>query len=293
MSEIHRLELEELGLSAGEAQVYLALLRTAGGLGASAVATTTGIPRTSIYPILNALLEKGMAEGEAGYGSRFRAVRPKDALPSLIVREKEEILQRERLADELVGQLERLAEPSDTSGEAEIIQVLRDPRLIAERFERLQLEAEQQIEAFVKAPLFNPRYNNPTQEKAMRRGVHIRGLYERAIVDSPEIHPYLTKWISAGEEARVHDGELPHKLAIFDRQNILMPLITPAGQGRTLFIRHPQLARTLGIAFEALWERAEPIDGAKQKKTARVPAASSRQRREEQPKGVSVSTNHR
>jgi sugar-specific transcriptional regulator TrmB len=289
MSEIHRLELEELGLSAGEAQVYLALLRTAGGLGASAVATTTGIPRTSIYPILNALLEKGMVEGEAGYGSRFRAVRPKDALPSLIVREKEEILQRERLAGELVGQLEALAEPADASGEAEIIQVLRDPRLIADRFERLQLEAEQQVEVFIKAPIFNPRYTNPTQEKAMRRGVRFRGLYERAIVDSPEIQPYVARWIAAGEEARVHDGELPHKLAIFDRQYILMPLITPAGQGRTLFIKHPQLARTLGIAFDALWDRSEPMRGAEPNK----PKSSSQQTPKEQGGRMSRSTNHR
>lgn len=289
MSEVHRLELEELGLSTGEAQVYLALLRTAGGLGASAVATTTGIPRTSIYPILNALLEKGMVEGEAGYGSRFRAVRPKQALPSLIVREKEEVLQRERLAGELVDQLESLAEPAESNGEAEIIQVLRDPRLIAERFERLQLEAEQQVEVFIKAPIFNPRYTNPTQEKAMRRGVRFRGLYERAIVDSPEIHPYLSKWIAAGEEARVHEGELPHKLAIFDRQYILMPLITPAGQGRTLFIRHPQLARTLGVAFDALWDRAEPITGTTDKK----PATSSKQKPEKQPSRMSGSTNHR
>ena len=51
MRGLHRLELEELGLSSSEAQVYLALLRSSGGLGASAVANTTGIQRTGIYPI--------------------------------------------------------------------------------------------------------------------------------------------------------------------------------------------------------------------------------------------------
>jgi hypothetical protein len=63
----------------------------------------------------------------------------------------------------------------------------------------------------------------------------------------------------AGEEARVYDGELPHKLAIFDRQNILMPLVTPGHRGKILFIRHPQLAASLGMLFEFLWERAKPI----------------------------------
>src|SRR5206468_7760124 len=79
MRGLHRLELEELGLSSSEAQVYLALLRSSGGLGASAVANATAIQRTGIYPTLDALLEKGMVERGAGYGSRFTAVGPRRA----------------------------------------------------------------------------------------------------------------------------------------------------------------------------------------------------------------------
>ena len=83
MRGLHRLELEQLGLSSSEAQVYLVLLRSSGGLGASAVASTTGIQRTGIYPILDALLEKGMVERGAGYGGRFTAVASRQALPNL------------------------------------------------------------------------------------------------------------------------------------------------------------------------------------------------------------------
>ncbi|MCA1650357.1 MAG: helix-turn-helix domain-containing protein [Acidobacteria bacterium] len=262
MHDAHQAKLESFGLSAGEAQVYLALLRSGGTLGASALAAATAVPRTGVYPVLNSLVQKGIVEAEAGYGSRFTAIRPAQALPSLIARErdeqKEKLSQRERLAGELVGQLEALADPADRIADAELIQVLRDPRVIAERFERLELEAERQIEAFVKAPVFL-RDSNPAQEQALRRGVRIRGLYERAALDAPMVKPYLEKWLSDGEEGRVYNGELPHKLAIFDGQNILMPLITPGSQGRTLFIRHPQLATSLGMLFETLWERAEPI----------------------------------
>ena len=96
----------------------------------------------------------------------------------------------------------------------------------------------------------------------MRRGVRYRGLYESAIVDAPEIKPHLSKWIAAGESARVHNGELPHKLAIFDRQSILIPLVPPRA-GRILFlsIRHSQLAASLGLLFELLWESAGPLPG--------------------------------
>jgi sugar-specific transcriptional regulator TrmB len=274
MRELHRLELEELGLSSWEAQVYLALLRSSGGLGASAVATTTGIQRTSIYPVLDALLEKGMVERGAGYGSRFTAVAPRRALPSLIAREKEELASRERLAGELADKLESVAEPFDPSAEVEVIQVLRDPRLISDRFQRLELEAERQIEIFCKVPLYT-RIDNPAQDKVMRRGVRVRGIYEQAAINDQTFEPYLSKWIATGEEARVYKGELPHKLALFDRQSVLLPLVSVNGQGSTLFIKHPQLAMSLGMLFDSFWERSSPIPVGRAKtiKEASKPAA--------------------
>lgn len=258
MHDVIRLELEKWGLPAAEAQAYLALIRN-GSLGASGIASAIGMPRTSVYPVLESLLQKGLVEAGAGVGSRYTAIRPKEALPSLMVREREELLQRDRITANLIKQLEALAQPSEANGDIELVQVFKDPRIAAERFERLQLEANEQVDCFIKYPIFNPQYTNPTQQKAMRRGVRYRGLYERAILDAPEIKPYLSRWVAAGEEARVHDGELPHKLAIFDRQNILLPLVTPGGQTKTLFVRHPQLALSLGAYFESLWEKAEAI----------------------------------
>jgi sugar-specific transcriptional regulator TrmB len=264
MHDAYRAKLESLGLSSGEAQVYLVLLRSGGTLGASALAAATRIPRTGVYPLLHSLVQKGIVEAEAGYGSRFTIIPPTRALPALIARERDEqmekLLQRERLAGDLVEELESALEPAPNNGEAEVIQVLRDPRVFGERFEQLQEEAKQQIDVFIKAPLLNPSYGNPAQQKAMKRGVLCRGLYEKAIMDVPEIKASLSKWITAGEIARLHDGELPHKVAIFDRQSVLVPLVPPQ-PGRVLFlsIRNSQLAASLGMLFDLLWERAEPI----------------------------------
>jgi sugar-specific transcriptional regulator TrmB len=260
MLEKHLDRLERLGLSTAEAQIYLALVRSGSPIGASAVVAATGVPRSSVYPTLTRLTDMGLVEAEPGYGGRFSAVPADQALPSLIVRAREDLLEREQLASELAKELKAFREPADNIVNGEQIQVLRDPRVFAERFERMQDEAKRQIDVFIKAPILNPSYSNPAQEKAMRRGVRYRGLYERAIVDAPEIKPYLSKWIAAGESARAHEGELPHKLAIFDRQSILIPLVPPR-PGRILFlsIRHSQLAASLGTLFELLWERAEPL----------------------------------
>ena len=259
MRHEHQEALEKIGLSVSEAQIYLMLLQKGSPVGASAVASSAGMARSSVYPALNRLTDLGLVEAEAGYGSGFSAVSPDKALPHIIVRETEALSERKRLASRLVEQLASLSGARENNGESEIIQVLRDPRVIAERFERLQLGAEQQIELFVKAPMFNPQYSNPAEEKAIRRGVHYRCIYERAIVDAPEIKPYLAKWIAAGEEARVHGGDLPYKLALFDRQCLLLPLVTSDGNGKALFIKHVQLATGLGMLFDYLWNDARPI----------------------------------
>ena len=277
MKERHLTQLEKLGLSTAEAQIYLLLERNAAPMTASAIVTATGVPRSSVYPTLTRLADRGLIEAEAGYGGRFSAVPAERALPSLMLREREELKQREEIASALAAELKSVTERAINNGEAELIQVLRDPRVIAERFERLQLEAEKLVEVFCKAPFFAP-IENKSEDTVLRRGVRARSLYERAVLDSADMRRHLERWIASGEEARVYNGELPHKLAIFDRQNILMPLVAPGGQGRTLFIRHPQLATSLGMLFDFLWESAEPITRAQGDNAALAKVAAPKNR---------------
>jgi len=256
MSEDFQQDLQGLGLLESEAQVYLTLVRN-GSMSASAIASAVGAARSSVYPTLNSLLERGWVEAGAGYGSRFSAVPPEQALSSFVSREKESLVHREKLARRLIERLSSVVEPGEP-GIEEFIQVIRNPRAVGERFERLELEAERTIEVFVKAPVLN-RSGNPVQEKVLRRGVSIRSLYERAIIDVPEVKPYLSQWLTQGEEARIYEGELPHKLAIFDRQTVLVHLTMPGDQMRTLFIRHPELALSLGMLFDSLWNDSTPL----------------------------------
>src|SRR5436309_3848320 len=89
----HQIELERLGLSAVEAQIYLALLRKGATWRATAISATMQIPRSTVYMALNSLVDRGLVEAEAGYGGRFSAVPADRALPSLIDAERDELLQ--------------------------------------------------------------------------------------------------------------------------------------------------------------------------------------------------------
>src|SRR5207244_11457344 len=103
----------------------------------------------------------------------------------------------------------------DETAPNELIEVRRNPQVVADRFQQLQLEARRQIDVFTKPPFFH-RTGNPAQKNVLRRGVHARSLYEKAALEDPAVKPYITTWIGTGEEARVYDGELPDKLVIFD-----------------------------------------------------------------------------
>src|SRR5882762_8201890 len=120
MTEDFQTELQELGLLPAEAHVYLALVRN-GALGGSALASITGFPRSSVYLTLNSLLDKGLIEGGAGHGSRFSVGPPDQALPHLVLQEKEAISQREKVAAHLGQRLSSLVEPAET-GTDELIQ---------------------------------------------------------------------------------------------------------------------------------------------------------------------------
>lgn len=272
MRHSQQIELERLGLSPTEAQIYLALLRKGETWRATAIAAALRIPRSTVYLALNALLERGLVEAETGYGGRFTAVPAERALPSLIAAEREdllqreqELLQRERVADELAQELKAQASPAasgaEAEGEAGVVQVLRDPRAVLERFNRLQREAQHSVDGIIKAPVLmtGAAGGNPLQKEGQKRGVHYRALYEKAVLEQPEIKSYLNAWIAEGEEARVFEGELPHKLMIFDRQIVMVPLIMPDARTRALLIRHPQLAKSLSMLFEFFWSQAVPL----------------------------------
>jgi hypothetical protein len=162
----------------------------------------------------------------------------------------------------VLGSLTALAGRSARAPE-EVVEVLRSPATVAERFERLQLAATEVIHVLVKAPVLVTRAGNPAQAKVAARNVRYLGLYERAVLDDPEVGPYLSSWVAAGEQARLFPGELPVKLAIFDTRSVLMPLETPGrGSGVTsVLIRHEALSSALVLLFEALWSQSAPIGG--------------------------------
>jgi len=278
-------KLEKLGLSPVQAQVYLALVRHAEGIGASALAAAAGVPRPSVYPALESLIGKGMVENGEGYGSHFAAVAPEEGLRRLIAAEKENLLERlserEFLAADLIKGLRLAAAPTQSASKAELVEVLRDPRVCGDRFQKLQRETEREVDVLVKAPMFL-KGSNPAESESLRRGVKNRAIYESAVLEHEGIGPYLKSWIAAGEEAREYKGKLPLKLALFDDRIAWMPLETNAKRHPvvSVLIRHHALGQALRLLFDYLWKESQPIrfgvKGARQRRGSGKTAPSKK-----------------
>jgi sugar-specific transcriptional regulator TrmB len=249
-------ELTKLGLTPTEAEVYLTVLQT-GATSATAIATATGLARTAVYPSLASLADKGLVEGGIGYGSKFTAVPPDEALSGLIAQEKQTISEREQVAEKLAEALSHFAAESESAVD-EPVQILRTRHVINQRLDRLILEAERTIDVMVKAPIL-ARTGNPAQQKAQRRGVHSRALYERGVLEDPAIKQYLQGWVKLGEEARIYDGDLPYKLVIFDGEVVLITLTGRGAEPSALFVRHEPLAKSLTEWFNLRWQDGKSL----------------------------------
>lgn len=249
--------LEQSGLTRTEAKVYLCLLGQS-PLPAATIADQTGTSRSAVYVVLRSLVDKGCIDAGAGYSSKYRAVPPERALVGLVERDRAELAERERHVDDALPRLAELFEQT-IPPDGEIVEVLRTPKVVGERFDRLQAEARETIDIVVRGPV-EVGGANEAELAALRRGVRARAIYDTAVLGEPAVARNLNHWAKAGEEARVHPGQLPMKFAIFDGRAVVMPLAAPGLPGVVaIIVRSEELAAALGLLFTTLWEGAQPL----------------------------------
>lgn len=250
--------LEELGLTKTEARIYLCLLEQS-PLAAGTIADLTGTSRSSVYLILRSLVDKGLVDAGAGYSSRFQPAAPDVAFGGLLERGREEQTERERQVESALPDLMRRFETS-AAGDGELVEILRTPKLVGDRFDRLHAASQQSIDIVVRRPVQLGGTNQPELD-ALSRGVRARAVYDHGLMRHPSVADNIGAWIDAGEEARVYHGDLPMKFAVFDGHTVLMPLFAPGVGGVVaLIVRSPELCGALSLLFDTLWTASMPID---------------------------------
>lgn len=77
--------LKSLGLTKYEALVYIALLKVVSAT-ATEIHEISGVPRASVYPVLDLLLDKNLVSVSQSSPKRFAALPPQDGIKNLVTR---------------------------------------------------------------------------------------------------------------------------------------------------------------------------------------------------------------
>jgi len=206
--------LDVLGLDDLEATAYRRLVEVPHGT-ADELATMLGSEVREARQVLSSLETKGLVARAGSGQGRFVASPPAIALGALVVQRQEELRSAQL---ELAALTERYRGAAGERSVSDVVDVVRGPQAVGQRFQQLQRTAEHEVQMLVRADFVAvPPAENSDEEVAVGRGVTYRVVVERANLELPGFFEGAVASIKTGVEARVTES-LPLRMIIADRQ---------------------------------------------------------------------------
>lgn len=87
----------------------------------------------------------------------------------------------------------------------------------------------------------------------LERGIRIRTIYERSVLDAPEGDAYLARWREFGEHQHLIES-VPFRAAVFDQSVVLVTLAAEAAAITSLLVIRAGLGEAIASLFELLWD---------------------------------------
>jgi len=251
-------QLTELGLNTYEAKALMAL-QEKNDITASELAKSSGIPRQRIYDVLDALQLKGLCSEIPGPVLRYRAAEIRSGLINMLVERNEqfqsELEEQRGIALSIADSVENGDRASNGTNNR-FIQVIRNPTQMLLRYDQMLLETETEVIGTRKLPYIQSMAEE-THEK-ISDGVEVHFLIERVVFkEAPGMIEAIFRLYSEHEH-RFHD-DLPMNFTIFDRKKVMLNLPYDNKYGIVcLIIESGNLANTLGMMFDILWQQGDP-----------------------------------
>lgn len=153
--------LKSLGMTKYEALVYIALLRVMSAT-ASEIHESSGVPRASVYPVLDQLLAKDLVSVSQSAPKRFAAIPPQDAIGKLTSRIEQDA--HHALESLKTIHLQKMAE--DRGGGGELIWNLYGIGNIRKRLGELIDGAESDIRIMAQPRIFSEEIKTKLKKRA-------------------------------------------------------------------------------------------------------------------------------
>jgi DNA-binding NarL/FixJ family response regulator len=246
--------LEALGVSTGDEETYLALLKNphctmavlAAEVGRSPAATRSAVAR---------LEELGFVARTVTSPASLVATPPDAAVNALVVRRQEELAEARaagaRLAESFPRELQFRPD--------ELVDIVLGVEAVQARFVQLSHGAREQICVLDRPPYvqaIGPA--NVSENDVLSRNVVVRAIYCPESFELPGAFDRAMAAVADGEQARV-SNEVPMKLAVADGSHALMPLTNDGVVDAALVVRSPSVVAALVQLFELLWRQASPL----------------------------------
>jgi DNA-binding CsgD family transcriptional regulator/DNA-binding MarR family transcriptional regulator len=255
---------ETVGIPEFEARVYEALIPR-GQSTVTGIAGRLDLTVPKISRALAGLIERGLVNKTPGRPARYSAVAPSLAGSVLIAKREHELGQLQqhlnRLDEAFQAQLS-LTRP------AEHVEVIEGAPKIWRAFVRIQRSARREVRAFDKPPYFVPPGEhgddgpNLEERRLLEAGtVGYRVVYDQDSVALPGRLENIWDGIRRGERARV-GSSLPVKMVISDNTTAIMSSTADFHAGVAYVIHPSSLLDMAGGLFEAIWDRAVPLNRA-------------------------------
>jgi sugar-specific transcriptional regulator TrmB len=248
--------LTQLGLTLGQARVYLALVRSE----MSTIKTISGvtkIARQDIYRIVSTLEKIGLIEKAITAPIRVKAVPMRDGLSFLLGSRACEFRELSAKTKQLIKnwKMENKVQKNDFEGPKFI---LVPEKKTVEKRRKNEIEAAQESIDVIIPPKSAPRIVFSYADvinKALKRGVKIRLIIEESEDENsfPDALRDFKKYPSL--ELRYAFGSPPVILAIYDRKRMLVTVsqVEDVTQSLALWSNNPSLLAVIQHYFEVLW----------------------------------------
>jgi sugar-specific transcriptional regulator TrmB len=250
--------LAQLGFDRAEVAAYLTLLQS-GPLAVATLGKRLGLPRTTVYTMLDRLSGRGLVRESARKGLKVYSAEPPDSLGHIF---SQRVVALEKAHTQFLRMLPDLR--------AKRAQVAGTPRLsILEGKEGLQnLLREMLLYADIETcavwpikkmiEVLSPEFFALHNKERIKRNIYTRAVWPESEVVSIAEHPFLGWGKEFKREIRIAPKKMQYALGYWIYAN-KVAFLSSSRESYGFLIQSDELAETLTAQFELLWHASTPL----------------------------------
>lgn len=235
--------LQEIGLSEKEASIYLHLLKVDQDSVAD-IAKATKVNRTTVYPVLQQLMEKEFVIENHEGGKTFYRARTPDRIESFLQEQKLKIEEQTKVAKDMIPQLKGIAREE---GQRPIIEYFEGRDAIMKASKNYYTDADEGGDVYLIYPrdeveaLFSEKERQLARELRLKKNIRSKSIYT---YKNGEYNPDNT-----GDRFKVDEKEFPinSDISVYGDRVRIHILGEKLG---TVYIKSKDVAETIRTLFK-------------------------------------------